>query len=445
MQRSKGFRIVFESYDIDEPESLFHRETILSGAITPPTNCLDFSLSHESQIALIQDVQDKIIAEKVQLLNQELSSCPNCQGRLKKRGKQTSTFHDVFTDHTVKIQRVKCESCGYEVPATVRNLLNGSLSGALAKIQSELGACQTFRDSEQLFETFSGQARGVNNHNRIKEVTQKVGSSISSVDLAEKALLSIEEAEELIVCVDGGHVKTTENQRSIEAITSIIYRPDSLVSNKLGTRNRLTSKSCAASVKDDEQREIIDNTIVAAVKQGLTPNTHITALCDGANNCWNVVEALRPLSSGMTCILDWFHIAMKMQNIALPDKDKGKFLRIKWHLWRGNTEAALTRLQQLLDTVKSRKYKEKIEKFRQYIRGNAAKIVDYRDRKNKGLVFTSSLAESTVESLINRRCKGQQHMRWSREGLNPILQLRAKLHTSDWKDKWKQVILNTAL
>ena len=68
MKNNKGFRIVLETYDIEEPESLFHREAILSGPITPPTNCLDFSLSHESQIELIQGVQDKIIAEKVQLL-----------------------------------------------------------------------------------------------------------------------------------------------------------------------------------------------------------------------------------------------------------------------------------------------------------------------------------------------------------------------------------------
>lgn len=57
-------------------------------------------------------------------------------------------------------------------------------------------------------------------------------------------------------------------------------------------------------------------------------------------------------------------------------------------------------------------------------------------------LFTSNLAESTVESLINDRCKGQQHMRWSREGLNPVLQLRAAIHSNDWKHKWKDAVLN---
>ena len=62
-----------------------------------------------------------------------------------------------------------------------------------------------------------------------------------------------------------------------------------------------------------------------------------------------------------------------------------------------------------------------------------------------GLVFTSNLAESTVESLINRRCKGQQHMRWSREGLDPLLQIRAALNSKgEWESKWMTAILNAA-
>jgi len=80
-----------------------------------------------------------------------------------------------------------------------------------------------------------------------------------------------------------------------------------------------------------------------------------------------------------------------------------------------------------------------------YITNNCKRIVNYRERKKAGLVFTSNLAESTVESLINRRCKGQQHMRWSREGLEPILQLRAAINSKgDWVNKWRTAVLNAA-
>jgi hypothetical protein len=180
---------------------------------------------------------------------------------------------------------------------------------------------------------------------------------------------------------------------------------------------------------------MINNTIVAALKQGLSPRTNITALCDGAENCWKIVEALAPLCASLTSILDWFHLSMKIQTMALPEGLKPKLDRIKWHLWRGKTENALTRLGSLIENC-PKSYKQRLEKLKAYIKNNTAKIVDYRKRQKNGLVFTSHLAESTVESLINQRCKGQQHMRWSREGLEPLLQLRAAIGSNDWDKIW---------
>ena len=87
----------------------------------------------------------------------------------------------------------------------------------------------------------------------------------------------------------------------------------------------------------------------------------------------------------------------------------------------------------------------KITKFSVYIQNNKSRIVDYRKRKNNGFVFTSNLAESTVESLINKRCKGQQHMRWSRDGLDPLLQLRATIHSDEWAEKWRSAVLSAAV
>ena len=46
----------------------------------------------------------------------------------------------------------------------------------------------------------------------------------------------------------------------------------------------------------------------------------------------------------------------------------------------------------------------------------------------------SQMAESTVESLINKRCKEQQHMRWSREGLHALLQVRAAVNSNNLND-----------
>jgi len=440
---NKGYRIIFESIDLDDPSEVMRKATLLEGSVNAPTNCLDFSLEHKQQIQLLQTALDNILREKAELINSNLPPCPKCPGELIKLGKRKSTFHDVFTDHKVKMQRAKCNKCGFEPGSTVRTFLNGTtMSGDLTKLQSELGAEHTFRDSEEIFEKFSTGQRKINNHNRIKITTESVGSSLKSIIQEEKAMLKVTESKELILNVDGGHVKSKDPDfRSFEAMTSVFYRPEAIESNSKGTRNYLSSKSCAASTANDDGKEMIENTIVAAIREGMTQNTHITALSDGAANCWRIVDALKPLCEKVTPILDWFHISMKMENISLPENIKPKFLRIKWHLWRGNVSAALTRLEQLTKLTISDKASAKITKFMTYISNNKNKIVNYRKRKKANLVFTSNLGESTVESLINQRCKGQQHMKWTREGLDPILQLRAQLHSAAWDSQWKTAVL----
>ena len=442
---SERYRIVFQSYDENDPEHINEEKALLEGSITLPTNCCNFSMGFEKQLTLIEKAQTCVLEKKANLLQQEKTICPECGKKVQKFGWQKSIFHDVLTDHNVTIQRLKCGGCGYEVPSTVKTIIDTAQSGDLKRIQANIGANFSYREGESILELFSMNSRPINNHDRIKHVVEDVGSVIEKINKTEKEIVVINEAKELVLNVDGGHVKTTEKEkRSIDAMTSVIYRPEALLSNPKGTRNYLDSKNCAASVKDDDQQQIISNTIVAALKQGLGSNTHVTALCDGAANSWNVVESLKPMCGSMTCILDWFHLSMKLENISLPQRLKEKLLRIKWHLWRGNIKHALKRLNQLIELASQEKHISRIKKFMTYIINNTERIVDYRLRKQQKLVFTSNLAESTVESLINRRCKGHQHMRWSREGLNPILQLRAAINSkSDWTNKWQTAVINS--
>ena len=63
---------------------------------------------------------------------------------------------------------------------------------------------------------------------------------------------------------------------------------------------------------------------------------------------------------------------------------------------------------------------------------NTDKIIDYEQRYKMGKIATSQMAEFTVKSFINQRCKGKRHMQWSRTGLHPVLQLRALRASNDW-------------
>ena len=117
-----------------------------------------------------------------------------------------------------------------------------------------------------------------------------------------------------------------------------------------------------------------------------------------------------------------------------------KARRAKWHLWRGHPDRALVRLQEINQSLKESKEQRKVKKLISYIINNRDCIIDYRQRQKNGLIFTSQLAESTVESLINQRCKRQQHMRWSRKGLHALLQVRASIFSNAWQANWEDYI-----
>lgn len=134
---------------------------------------------------------------------------------------------------------------------------------------------------------------------------------------------------------------------------------------------------------------------------------------------------------------------MKFKNIgSLQSKEMDKVLEsAKWSLWHGNTKRFYERIDELIEQVSNIKLLTKFRTLRQYISNNESKIIDYNTRKNQNLIFTSNLAKCTVESLINQRCKEKQHMQWSREGVQPILQIRSAYASNDWQLNWEKYIL----
>jgi len=122
-------------------------------------------------------------------------------------------------------------------------------------------------------------------------------------------------AEPLIIQVDGGHIPIQEkDKRSFEALAAIVYRPEQL---QAVDRHhcQIMEKTCVISAVDDQLQTIKAYAINAAKKQGLSQETQVTALADGAQNCWSVVAAIQPECATLECILDWFHIAQKFQQV----------------------------------------------------------------------------------------------------------------------------------
>lgn len=78
---------------------------------------------------------------------------------------------------------------------------------------------------------------------------------------------------------------------------------------------QIVDKTCVVSAINDELQTIKTYLVNAALKQGMSESSKVTALADGASNCWSVLTVIQPHCDTVECILDWFHIGKKFQQV----------------------------------------------------------------------------------------------------------------------------------
>jgi hypothetical protein len=69
----------------------------------------------------------------------------------------------------------------------------------------------------------------------------------------------------------------------------------------------------------------------------------------------------------------------------------------------------------------------RLQELKQYIAHNVGTLVNSHRRHQAGLRVSSRGAESSVNYLINWRMNKCQQMRWSRQGADLLLQVRAAM------------------
>ena len=439
-------RVVVEKVSVSSQE-VVKRDTLKVYNVKAPASILELGLRHEEQISLLGRVQNSILAEQSKLIDPGHDVCPKCSEKLSKLGFTKSNFHAVFSDHKVGIQKHQCRNseCDWQSAPTTTSVFGTSLHPDLAKLQCEQGALYSYREAQTNLEKLTVHRRRVNNHNKIRQLTDDVGEVLAQENLkppVEKDCAP--PANELIVQVDGGHIPIKDqDKRSFEALSAVIYRPESIRTIDQHHRE-IESKSCVLSATDDNLATIKTYVLHAARKQGLVRNTEVTALADGANNCWSVILSLNNHCKQLTCILDWFHIGKKFQNVrsTVEEGFKDTLERVKWTLWHGNSDEALTKLELLITNVTDPKKRTKLEGLYDYLKRNQAYLVNYEERDQENKTYTSQVAESQIEAIINARYKKSGKMQWTREGAHKVLQIRGMIASNEWGNRWQSAVLS---
>ena len=153
-----------------------------------------------------------------------------------------------------------------------------------------------------------------------------------------------------------------------------------------------------------------------------------------------------------TPILDWFHIAMRLQHLKQiadglsaddPERAAAKAVvveevdRLKWRLWNGKAKdaqistdrinAVMHHFQGETDGRKSiapsKKLCTALQALNGYLTGQSDWMVHYAERHRSGLRVGTAITEGTANFLVNQRMEKSQSMRWSRRGADLLLQV----------------------
>jgi hypothetical protein len=173
----------------------------------------------------------------------------------------------------------------------------------------------------------------------------------------------------------------------------------------------------------------------------MTNKTKITGLSDGASSCWSTIKILEKHCASIECILDWHHISMKFDKITNQSNDlyKEKYISLKWTLWHGKHKEAIEGLGKLYVEQLDTDYADRVNELLKYLSNNSDYLVNYKARKDAKLPYTSSIIESTIETLVNTRHKKKHKAQWSREGAHNVLQIRAARASNQWNQNWNNV------
>jgi len=191
----------------------------------------------------------------------------------------------------------------------------------------------------------------------------------------------------------------------------------------------------------------------------------VTFLSDGGDTVRELPAYLQP---NCEHILDWFHIAMRVEQLSQMARGfRGTYdcliaketilkelERAKWFLWHGNVFRADETLTDLMFEVDGaieedrearrpahlvlKKVARALEEFTTYIDNNASGIVNYGERHRCGERISSGFVESTINQLVAKRFVKKQQMRWTPRGAHLLLQVRVQTLNDDLRTAFER-------
>jgi hypothetical protein len=308
--------------------------------------------------------------------------------------------------------------------------------------------CQNQSSFREARETINTIMKMDINEETLRQVTEEVGKAIFEKD-TQRSEYALENAQTLDVAenrkkrtlyimTDGAAVNTRvqDDKGSTwrENKTVMVFTDKDVIRRKDGS-HIITRKEYAAYIGTAEKfkKYVWD----IATRNGYGQVENVVIIADGAAWIRNMCKELFP---GAVQILDLFHLK---ENVYTYAKYKFNQDASKYVPWAEEVNAKLEK--GLVDEVLSSLPTEEnvpagIVNLRTYLENNRDKV-NYPAYKSQGFFVGSGAIESANKIIVQRRLK-QAGMRWSIDGAQYILTLRAKVESELW-DKEREWFLSS--
>ncbi|MBP8183564.1 MAG: ISKra4 family transposase [Rhodoferax sp.] len=448
-------------------------EGTTSDPITVPIHTIDRPCDQVQDVGLALDEAKSILGKLQQtLVNTQLEqylgrarACPGCAKPRAVKGYHPVCFRTAFGDLTLRgprWRRCRCEQVSEATFRPLSELLTMHTSPELEYLQAKWAAHVSFTAVRELLQEVLPLEHGAHPETirqhvlaTAQRLEAQLGPEQFAYDGASQSEIEVspEPGAPITVGMDGGYVRGRERAPGANGCFEVIAGksiPAEGSAKVFAFVHRVESKP------KRRLRAVLES-------QGVVPRQQVTFLSDGGDTVRKLGALVHPNSEH---ILDWFHVAMRVEQMlqiarGLPgtDPEKGELVqqieRVKWFLWHGNVQCAQEALDDLLDEINAlremqrqaglpasvvlKKLGRALGEFATYVDNNAGGIVNYGERYRCGERISTGFVESAVNQVIAKRFAKQQQMRWTPRGAHLLLQVRTQVLNGELRqtfDRW---------
>lgn len=422
-----------------------HRDTI-----NPTVGYVGLTLTEAKTVLL--SIQQEFVGEQLSQYCAARRTCLRCGAARKLHDSHCSEVCTVIGRVSYVRERWKSCACGADggrYISPLKNYLRETYTAELKWLHAKLGAMLPYRQALEILSLLlpsSGRDSHVSIRNHTIAIGQAVRNSTPPISRGHSAEPNAE------LGIDVGYIRKIRPRSKPKDSPSETGAISILVA-AVGPRGKRPRVWASAQPRTTNLNVEMTRFLASS---GYDDQAKVQVISDAAKDLADLTDKLPHDSRWM---LDWAHIGRKLWLIdqSITPLAYGRltpngsafelwdlFVRFRSFVWTGQTrkwQDAGQRLYELLElredvdtqglAMQARLTRRRLVDALAYLEANINSLIDYRGYQKAGRRISTGYVESSINRLIGRRMSKDQHMRWSRDGADGVVQVRVALQNQE--------------